>query len=136
MGRGGDIHRVPGSHFLVLGQPLLKPLAHALDEVLEHVDVAGQLLGAAQGVVGDGVDDLVHPGVDLFQFAGEDQVRLTDRVQFLAQGAGLCGPFDEAVEGEAHRQGGDERRQARTPAAAIPPNQQGDDHGQAKIGAG
>ena len=29
-------------------------LGHALDGVLEHVDFAGQFLGAAQGVVGDG----------------------------------------------------------------------------------
>ena len=67
-----------GGHFLVFGQPLLKPLAHALHEILEHVDVAGQLLGPAQGVIRNRVDHLIDPGVDLFELAGEDQVGLAD----------------------------------------------------------
>jgi len=114
------------------GELRLQLLGHALDSVLERVDLAGQLLGAAQGVIGDGLDHLGQAGVDLLQLLGQDQVRLAYGAQLAAQAGEVEAADHEQVNDAEHAHAGDERRHARTPSAPAAPDAEREDERQAE----
>jgi len=135
--------RPPGSATLrnsagsldLLTQLRLEALAHALDHVLQHLDFAVDLLRAAQGVFGDGLDHVGEARLDLLDLAGEDQVRLADGGDLIGEFALLAQARDHAVHREAEAEHADQGRGARTRAAANPPDEDRRDQGDADIGA-
>ncbi len=114
-----------------LGQPLVEALAHALDQVLQHAHLEGQLLRAAHRLVLHGVGQDRQAFVDLLELAGDVQVRLFQGVEVALHGLLVDRSADHALEREGQAQAGREARGGRHPAAADPPEQQGDRHGQA-----
>ncbi len=112
---------------------LVQPAAHALHEVLQHVDFVDQFLGAL-GVVGDGLQHLAKPRVERLDLGEQDGVRLADRLDVALDGAGFQRALDQAVEGEAEPEPAHQGGHGGAPAAPVPPQRQRDDQRQAEIG--
>ncbi len=103
------------------GEALFQALAHALDQILQHAHFAGQLLGAALGVVLHGLAQAFQAGLNLLQLFDQDQVGVADGADL----AGLSGPLeltrDHVVDGEGQAQPAHEAGNARAPSAARAP---------------
>ena len=117
-------------------QTLLQGLAHPLDQPLEHPYLGGQLLGALQGVAGDGLDQAADPLMHVGELVCQDQVGFAQVGEFglhLAVGQ-VAG--DQAVQGEQKPEHADQAGEPRAPSAAAPPKEERRRQGQAKVGAG
>jgi len=83
------------------GEPPVKALAHARDQVLQELDLSGQLFRAPLGVKGDGLEDLADPGVDLLDLSDQQAMGVAKGLDLLAQGRLAEDAGDQAMEGEA-----------------------------------
>jgi hypothetical protein len=117
------------------GQALVQVLAHLPDQVLQHPDLDAHGLGAAGRVGLDVFAQFGHALVQVLHQVDEDLVRVAHRLQLKAQGSSVERACDPGMDGHGQAQRTDQPRDACAPSAATAPKHDGDDQGQAKIGA-
>ncbi len=130
LGRRGRWRRGGG------GQPLVQGLAHLLDGVVQAADLFRQDLRALEGLGGHGLGEARHPLVHLLQLVGQDHMRIAHVGPLATVAPAIQHARDLAMQGCGQGQAADQGRDARAPAAAVPPDQQRHSQGQTEIGAG
>ena len=117
------------------GEPLLQPLAHPLDQVLQHADLAGQLIGAARNVALDALEQGAKLAAHRLDLVGEDLVRLAYVLDLAAQAAGVDGAHDDRLQREGQGHDANQGGHTRAPSPTASPEKQGCCQCQAEVGA-